>query len=84
MGKTIATSVMVVSVNHLTDEEVAEIEDNENKESVEEVAEDLESTVELVMAKNVFQDADELPIISVNTEAYDNWDSEEAEKLLEQ
>lgn len=75
--KTVATHVTVLSVNHLEEDEAKEFAEGHGFDSLEEQAESLESGLEEIIRERLFADADEIPIVSVNTDVYDDWDGTE-------
>lgn len=80
MGKTVATSVVLVSVNHLTDEQVEEF----TGEGVElqDVADEMSPAVGSILREGVFADADEMPIFDIDSTVYDTWNGEDADELV--
>lgn len=73
---TIVTQVNLAAVNHVDDGDVPELLVGTEYDSIEEYAESMEGTVEAILAERVFGDADELAILDVTTEQYDDWNSQ--------
>lgn len=80
MSKTVTTTVIVGSVNHISDEEEEELLDSHSTDDLSEVAASMEESVEAIMARQ-FSDADDLPILDVSTDVYDDWSGEELEEI---
>jgi hypothetical protein len=64
----VVTSVTAIVENEVSDEDRDDVLESRDADSLEEVAEDMEQTVELVIAQNVFGDADNIAALDVNTE----------------
>lgn len=71
MSKKISTYVNVVSVNHITQDEIDAILEVEDADSLEEVLEGMEDNVAAIVKQRLFNDADEVPILEVTTEISD-------------
>lgn len=81
--KTVATTVIVTSVNHISEDEVEQLLDSHGVDSLDMVANDMQSQVETIVARRLFGDADSIPILDVSTEVYDEWDGRaQAEEQL--
>lgn len=65
---TITTRVMVLSVNEVDDDELEALADNADFDSVDEYVDSMAESVEALIATKLFGDADEIPILDVNTE----------------
>lgn len=83
MTRTVATTVILTSVNHVSDEDAEEVMREHDADSLEEVATGMEEQVEALLAKRVFGDADDIPILDVSTDVYEDWDDSHAEQLEE-
>lgn len=70
MDKTVVTSVTVITTNSI-DEETA------GYDSIEAYAQDLEATVEEIIAQRVFADSDSIPVLDVSTEVHDDFDEDD-------
>lgn len=81
MSKTVATNVILVSVNHIDDEKVEEMVSSSDYDTLSDYAESLASNVEAIMAQQ-FRDADDVPILDVSTEVYDDWNDEDAQEVV--
>lgn len=81
--KTVATSVIVVSVNEVSDEEIENLKNSHGVESLDMVAQDMEDQLERIVVSRVFGDADSIPIVDVSTEVYENWDDDQANAMIQ-
>lgn len=84
MAKSITTSVLVLSVNHVEEDEAQRIAEENGYDDIGEYAESLESSVEGLIAHRLFGDADEIPLIDVSTEVYDEMGDEEIDDIREE
>lgn len=84
MSKTVATSVLLVSVNHISEDEEEQLLDSHGVNSLDKVALDMEGQLETILARRVFGDADEMPILDVSTEVYEDWSEDDAAKQINQ
>ena len=82
-GKTVTTTVIVASVNHVSEDEVEQLLDKHGVESLEMVTNDMQQQVEAIVARRLFGDADEIPILDVRTEVYDDWDEADASAQIQ-
>lgn len=72
--KTVATTITLTSVNHVSEEEQDELfEKYPEADDLSDVADQLGESVKALLAKRVFGDADEIPILDVNTDVYEDW-----------
>lgn len=83
MSKTVATNVILVSTNEVSDEDAEELMEAHGADSLSEVAEAMEEKVESLMAMQ-FREADSIPILDVSTDVYEEFDEEDAEKKVNQ
>lgn len=74
MTKTIATHVTIVSVNHVSDEEAEKLVEAKDAEDLQEVADGMGEDVRSLLRHRVFGDADEVPIMEVQPDVYEDWD----------
>lgn len=81
MTKTIATNVIVVSVNHVDGDVAQEMAEENGFDSIDEYAASLEESVEAIVAHRLFGDADAIPIIDISTDVYDDWDEGDVKDL---
>lgn len=77
MEKTVVTNVIVVSANQVDEEEAQLLADQAGYDNIEEYAEHLEADLEAIVAHQLFGEADNIPILDVSTEVYDDWDEED-------
>ena len=72
MDKTVVTSVTVVTTNSIDEETAQQLADTAGYDSIEAYAQDLEATVEEIIAQRVFADSDSIPVLDVSTEVHDD------------
>lgn len=82
-GKNVTTTVIVASVNHVSEDEVEQLLDKHGVESLEMVTNDMQQQVEAIVARRLFGDADEIPLLDVRTEVYDDWDEADASAQIQ-
>ena len=78
---TVTTQVILVSANEISDEEAEEVMDDYDADSLEEVAEEMESAVESLLAYRVFAEADNIPLLDVSTDVHEDWTEEDVGDL---
>lgn len=81
MSKSIVTQVMLVSVNELSEEDEADILEDKDADDIADVAEQMEDSVEALLAHRVFGDADAIPLINVDTSIEEGWDEDDYSDL---
>jgi len=67
MSPQVITQVTLVAKNEVSDEEREEVLEDHDADSLEELAGKMEETVATGIAARVFGDADDLPVLDVNT-----------------
>lgn len=67
MSKEVVTNIVMVSVNEVSDEDIDEILQDSEYDTLEEYAASLEETVESLLVNRFFADADEIPLVNVDT-----------------
>jgi hypothetical protein len=67
MSSQVVTQVTLVAKNEISDDGREQVLDDHDAESLEEVADKMEESVEALLATRVFGDADEVPTLDVNT-----------------
>lgn len=80
MSQTVVTNVVLVSANEVSDEDAEQLMEAHGADSLSEVAESMEESVEAIMAKQ-FREADEI-ILNVSTDVDEEWSEEDAEKRV--
>lgn len=68
MVNQITTYVTIVSQNNVSDEDVEEVLEARGADSLQEVASDMEESVEALIADQLFREADAIPMLDVTTE----------------
>ena len=67
MSNEVVTNVVLVTSNEISDEEAERIVEESDYDTLEEYAASLEAKVEALLATRTFGDADNIPILSVDT-----------------
>ena len=80
--KTILTTVVVGSLNSVSDDEIEQVKDSYNADTFEEVLDEMEEQVETIIATRVFGDADEIPFLEVDTDIHESLDNDEAVDMI--
>ena len=62
------TSVTAIVENEVSDEEREEVLESRGADDLSEVADEMEASVEAVIAQRLFGDADTIAVLDVNTE----------------
>jgi hypothetical protein len=83
MSETIATQVTLVSTNEVSDEDAERVMEKYDADSLEEVAQEMEETVESHLAHRAFGGADNIPILDVDTTVYEDWSEDDVTDLRE-
>lgn len=83
MTKTVTTNVTIVSVNHIDEDEAERLATQAGYEDIGKYAQSLEESVEAIVATQLFGDADDIPILDVSTDVYDDWDEDDANALAQ-
>jgi len=64
----VVTSVTAIVENEVSDEEREEVLESRGADDLSEVADEMEASVEAVIAQRLFGDADTIAVLDVNTE----------------
>jgi len=72
--KTVVTNVTVVSSNRVSGEDVERILESSEHDNMNDYVEELEASVEYIIANKVFGDADKIPVLDVSTFVHDSDD----------
>jgi len=64
----VVTSVTAIVENDVSDEDREAVLESRGADSLQEVAQEMEETVEAVIAQRLFGDADTIAVMDVNTE----------------
>lgn len=64
----VVTSVTAIVENEVSDEEREQVLESRGADNLEEVAAEMEASVEAVVAQRLFGDADNIAVLDVNTE----------------
>jgi len=64
----VVTSVTAIVENEVSDEDREQVLESRGADSLEEVADEMEASVEAVIAQRLFGDADTIAVLDVNTE----------------
>jgi hypothetical protein len=83
MSQTVATTVVLTSVNHVSEEDADDVMESYDADSLQEVADEMGEQVEALLAKRVFGDADDIPILDVDADVYEDWDEDKAVTIEE-
>lgn len=68
MAKKVVTNVTMVTVNEVGDDEAEKIIERNGADDLSEVTASMEDDVETILSTRLFGDADEIPVLDVNTE----------------
>lgn len=80
--KTILTSVVVGSMNSVSDEEQERVKDSYDADTLQEVVDEMEEQVEAIVATRLFGDADEIPLLEVDANVHESLDADEAASIV--
>jgi hypothetical protein len=80
--KTILTSVVVGSMNSVSDDEIEQVKDSYDADTLQEVVDQMEEQVESIVATRLFGVADEIPVLEVDVNVHESLDGDEAAAIV--